>query len=743
MSAWLRTGQALALSLVDTPILASVFTSLDNPLLFDAAVDTLVDIIRETQELSENMLVIQELVGRLIALREVLARSETLDDSDRMRGYCRIFVEAGEWYEPLIVQHSSNFLPLVQAIQQCSAYEDLDVVGITLNFWYKLSKNVRRRKEDPEVQVLLEVFAGLVETIIGHLHYPADEGSLVGQERDDFRNFRHTIGDTLKDCCAVLSATVCLRRSYEILSATLAHAASKGVEPKWQDVEAPLFSMRSMGAEVDPSEEGIMPLIMDLLPQLPTHSKIRYATILVIGRYTVWIDRHPSYIPFHLSYVSAGFQESDDVEVYAAAAQTIKYLCKDCSTHLIPFIAQLHSFVLSIASKLAAEELSNLMEAMAYIIAVMPLDEAAAALQLFCAPELALLSAMAADGGTTQGKRELRLAGDALDRLDVMLSIVGPFDLPPSCAGTASQAWSVLSAFLIAYSSIPSLAEKSCTLLRRSLDFFGPAVPPLVPAILEQMTTSFEQTGASSFLWITGKIVGKFGREPGLEGLVGASFGRESEALFIMLGNKTPALVGDGQSFPPPPPALPPTIAPLGADETVVLDDYIHLLSTLIEYTPQIPLSSPSFPSIFRTVLAALTLFSPSVISAALDLLRTILGHESLLDPTLSPSYPQFAQTIHTAVQSNSTQLIQLLLQELIKLEDETSSSVLTLFRVLALGFSDVLGREIPIALGGIEDRIVSSTEKIEFLQKFSTYVFFPFIPLCPCESFRVDHFCG
>lgn len=110
------------------------------------------------------------------------------------------------------------------------------------------------------------------------------------------------------------------------------HALSEGkagATVSWQAVEAPLFAMRSMGGEVDVRDEKIVPPIMDLIPTLPNHPRIHYAAMLVVSRYTEWIDMHPTYIPFLLSYLSSGF-ETPDSEETAAAAQAMKYLCRDC-----------------------------------------------------------------------------------------------------------------------------------------------------------------------------------------------------------------------------------------------------------------------------------------------------------------------------------------------------------------------------------------------------------------------------
>ena len=134
------------------------------------------------------------------------------------------------------------------------------------------------------------------------------------------------MGDTLKDCCYVLGTAACLRAAYDMVTIALNRPPGS---VSWQEIEAPLFSMRSMGAEVNPADDEVVPLIMDLIPRLPDHPQVRYAATLVISRYTEWVDMHPQYIEFQLGYISTGFGSTDS-QVSAAAGQAMKYLCKDC-----------------------------------------------------------------------------------------------------------------------------------------------------------------------------------------------------------------------------------------------------------------------------------------------------------------------------------------------------------------------------------------------------------------------------
>lgn len=321
LSSWLAAGEITAASVAKTPLLAFAFQALASEDLFDAAVTAICDIIHETQEIEDNMNVIELIVPRVIELKPKLV--EYSDDPEKIRGLARIFAEAGETYRGLLLHHTEAFYPLVEAIGECAAYNDLDIVPITFPFWMRLAQSIGKR---PSVSpLLIEAYRSLMTVVIRHLHFPPDMSTISGQDAENFRSFRHIMGDTLKDCCFVLGTDVCLLAAYEMISSAMA----RGINVSWQEIEAPLFSMRSMGAELDPNDTQAVPKIMDLIPTLPTHPRIRYASLLIISRYTEWINQHPSYIPYQLQYISAGFEDTD-TEVIAAAGQALKYLCQDC-----------------------------------------------------------------------------------------------------------------------------------------------------------------------------------------------------------------------------------------------------------------------------------------------------------------------------------------------------------------------------------------------------------------------------
>jgi transportin-3 len=354
LRSWLVAGEVRTIDLAETPLFAYAFEALASDELFDAAVDVTCELIHETQEIDENMPIIELIVPRVIALKPLLVDHK--DDPDKIKGYTRIFTEAGETYRILILQHTETFFPIVEAISECSAYPDLDIVPITFPFWMRLAQSIGKR---PSVSPLfLDAYRRLMNVIILHLHFPPIPNAMIGQEADNFRSFRHVMGDTLKDCCFVLGTDTCLLTAYDMITAALSRNPE---EVTWQDIEAPLFAMRSMGAEVDPMDNNTVPKIMDMIVSLPNHPRVRYAALLIISRYTEWINMHPEYIQRQLQYVSAGFDDQD-IEVSAAAGQALKFLCQDCKQVWNPERSKLSHLTCPAASRGRLADVAHVLE---------------------------------------------------------------------------------------------------------------------------------------------------------------------------------------------------------------------------------------------------------------------------------------------------------------------------------------------------------------------------------------------
>lgn len=713
LRSWLKSGEVSAGQMADTPLFDLSFDALGSDELFDVATDVVCDLINETQEVEENMDVIQRVLARLHPLRQELVAAG--DDEDKVRGLCRIFVQAGEAYHRIIIRHQRELFPVVEAIAECTAYHDLDIVQITFRFWYLLSGALSHARGHPEAERFYPLYERLLEIIIRHLRFPDDLDTLTGQERDDFRSFRHFMGDTLKDCCHVLGSRQCLSRSLHMIQTTTSQSTPETL--KWQDVEAPLFSMRAMGAEADPRDDEVLPQIINIIPTLPDHPKLKYAGLLVLSRYTEWIDMHPEQIPAQLSYISAGLEEAGS-DVTAAAAQAMNFLCQDCHRHLVAYLPQLYDFFRSVNDKLGPDDLVSISEGIAYVIAGMQPERAPQALMQISQPLLEALSQ--ATALQNPSKDQLRKTADRMEQLEKMLAVIGTSltrYLPSACAKTCEEAYSVIDQVLAAHGNVFFISERASGLLRRGLSLFDNlAAPSLVP-LLERLASCFEQTGFPGYVWIVGKCIDQFGRDSNMAAraaLQGASE-RVNGKMVQLLENTMPAEMGD------------------------VLDDYIHSCLAVLHNVPSLLFLSPQFPQVFRAALAALTLFKTETVATALDLVLGILGHDSLMMP-VTPSQPgtplpatgtpnadgtpsmqemaSYAAAIRHVVGQQGFQLASVLLNGLVlQFSPEVMPVAVTTLKVLSGGFAGEMMAWVPSIVEQLPS--VPDKDKVAFVERY------------------------
>jgi transportin-3 len=301
ITSWLR--EVPVADVVNSPLLNVIISALDTDRSFEAATDCLCAIFRETREVDEYVSTIQVLLPRVIALRPRIAQAAEQEDAELFKGVTRIFAEAGEAWVVLIAREPNVFRPLVEAVLECAARDlDRDAIALTFVFWYELKLYlVLERYIDARMQYV-DVYSKLVDVMLKQLEFPTPDGNETDlfdgdrEAEEKFREFRHQMGDVLKDCCEIMGVTECLTKVLErikIWTRDYASQATAASVPHWQQLEAPLFSMRALGRMVDKDEDIILPQIIPLIVQIPHHEKLRFATIMVLGRYTEWTSNHP------------------------------------------------------------------------------------------------------------------------------------------------------------------------------------------------------------------------------------------------------------------------------------------------------------------------------------------------------------------------------------------------------------------------------------------------------------------
>ena len=395
ISSWLR--EIPAIQIVNSPLFETIINALSTDASFEAAVDCICTIFKDTRDVEkETITTVNIIYPRILSLRPKLAEAAESEDQDTFKGLTRLYAEAGEAWTVIIAQSPNTYGGLVECILECCARDrDREAISLTFLFWYELKQMIVLEKYQEALNIYSGTFARLVDIMIKHLEYPSPEGSDESdlfdgdrEQEEKFREFRHQMGDVLKDCCDVITVTECLSKSFNLIRRWISHwgpQVSNSKVPHWQELEAPLFSMRAMGRKVSPEEDVVLKEVIPLIVQIPDHEKLRFQAIMALGRYTEWTAQHPEYLQPQLKFIIAGFEHGSK-EVVRAAALAFRFFGTDCKKLLQNHVVQLHGFYESVLDKLPAASQEEITEGVACVISAQPLDNVYPMFKLYCNP---------------------------------------------------------------------------------------------------------------------------------------------------------------------------------------------------------------------------------------------------------------------------------------------------------------------------------------------------------------------
>jgi len=418
ITSWLR--EVPVATVVNSPLLGVVFDALEHDSSTEEATECLCTIFKETGDVDENLATIEVLFPRVVRLQPRIAKAVEEEDTEAFKSLTKLFATAAEAWVIAIVRQPSHFRPLVDAVLECAARDkDVEAIEHTFEFWYQLKQYlVIERYIEARVE-LVHVYSKLVDILLKHLEYPESESGndqdLFAGDREHeekFREFRHHMGDTLKDSCEVMGVTECLTKVLEAINIWLQKYAGQvnGTNvPHWQQLEAPLFAMRALGRMVQKDEDIVLKHLMPLLVQIPSHEKLLFATIMVLGRYTEWTAAHPEFFESQFKYVTAAFQNPSQ-EIIRAAAVAIKFFCTDCKDLLSGQVLELQVFYDAVLDKLPELSQEEMTEGVASVVAAQPVDDILKLLKLYCDPLIRRMVEKAKNA--TNETTKLALAGE-------------------------------------------------------------------------------------------------------------------------------------------------------------------------------------------------------------------------------------------------------------------------------------------------------------------------------------------
>ena len=717
---------------MNSPLLNIIFSALDNDRSFEAATDCLVQIFKETREVDEYLPTIQVLLPRVIALQPRIYQAAQQEDAELYKGITRIFAEAGEAWVVLIAREPTVFRPLVESVLECAARDlDRDAIALTFIFWYELKLYLILEIYIEARMQFVDVYSKLVDVMMKQLEFPTpdDPNSLDlfdgdREAEEKFREFRHHMGDVLKDCCEIMGVTECLSKVLVCIKTWMgsyATQASANSVPHWQQLEAPLFSMRAMGRMVDKDEDIILPQIIPLIVQIPSHEKLRFATIMVLGRYTEWTSNHPELLEIQFTYIVSSFG-TDSKEIVRAAAMAMKFLCSDCKHLLGGQVVQLQHFYEQTLDQLPGVSQDELTEGVASVVAVQPPAQIYDLLKLYCDPLMKRLIAKANLAVDEEGK--LAVAGmylssrmipmlinlDHLGLITFFVQLVTPYVEPGNenpAVKYCQEIFPVLSTVLESFIDFNPICERICRTWRYMVISYRTAMAPLLPQMANKLANGFATSKQGCFLWVTSAILREFSED------------REhvdehtTEAIYAFFEAQSTNMLRMMSDLPP-------------QDLPDVIEDFYRLLVDALLYYPHKLIRSDLFTPIFQAGISSLALEQRDPLNAALHYLRDVIGYGGDNPPSSSnsPNPPDIQQVVRELISSNGELLVkQILAGMMITFPDDCftdgSGALLGLFELMPLQTASWVDKtvrllppgtirepEIDRLMAGIRDRL-------------------------------------
>ncbi|KAJ5693440.1 hypothetical protein N7462_002863 [Penicillium macrosclerotiorum] len=599
ITSWLR--EIPAARVVESPLLDVILKALDNDASFDSGVDCLCTLYRDTKDVHESLPIIQALYPRLMALRPKIAETAEAEDLDAFKGVTRMFAEAGEAWVPLIARVPSEFRGLVEAVLECCARDwERDAISLTFIFWYELKQSITLERYGEARVNFQDIFSQLVDIMVKHLEYPTpEEGEtdLFGGDREQeekFRQFRHSMGDVLKDCCSVIGVTDCLGKIYQLIQEWVGKYASQASDehvPHWQELEAPLFGLRAMGRMVDPVENAVLGQLVPLIVQIPNQEKIRFQAIMALARYTEWTSMHPETLEAQLNYVISGFHHTSQ-EVIQASALAFN---------------QLHSFFESVLDKLKPTSQEEVTEGVAAVVSVQPLNKIYESMKMFCDPIMQRIMTLANNAQDEEGQRAV---ADHLGLISIFVQVVTPIVAPGEenpAVKYCGEILPIMTTIVMNFTSSTPILERVCRCWRNMILSYRTAMIPLLPTLAQSIASGFEASREGGFLWATDAVVREFSH--------GAEYVDEatSDAVYQFYEQQATAFLRILNDLPP-------------ENLPDVIEDFFRLSSDAVRYYPKKCISSPLAVPIFSAALSALTLQQVEPIIATLHYYRDLFS---------------------------------------------------------------------------------------------------------------------
>lgn len=460
-------------------VVQSQLMELSFEALFDSSFQNAVQILESMFEVGTQSLVVikQSLLERsmqnLHFLEKLLATA--LVDEDCAKGMCKLVASMSRCFMNEMLMEPQKFIRVYELMIQTTSFPFYSIQEPMFEVWELLAQSIL------EFGDFAVVFENLWRCLLKNLEYPNHQ--MNQKEQDEFRDYRHEVGQVLKHCMRITGPDQMLSK----LGASLGS--------KWQSCEAILFALRTT-AMVIKSDEPKVKEIMHKLPQLMEsgNEKILYSIILLIGAFPHWTKMNLEFIDTQMKFISMGFSIES---CQSASAKALKYLGEDCSNALNPYLNQLLPFY---AQNPLGSDFLIVTEAIAHIINSCQPNQVSMILKHFMERHCYNLT------------QKLQIK-DTLNHIAMFFKYLDVDYNPNPVLEHLDNIWDLILELLKTHATDDNVTEGICRVLRNTLRHNSTVKaysPPQLQRLLELLGNMFEQTYFSCWIWVCGHVIDRF-----------------------------------------------------------------------------------------------------------------------------------------------------------------------------------------------------------------------------------------
>ncbi|CAO3671228.1 unnamed protein product [Rhizopus microsporus] len=456
LQSWVQYG----INLEDTyPLLQRTMAMLGDEQVFEQAVDVLLESMQQNAWSKYHTLRNDLLL--CFTSHEMKAKfSSSISDNDEETAklLAKLFSTYGETYTDYIAKEldDPNIQSLMSMIMQLTEFEgyfpaDQEVSEIPLNFWYILQETLHDEsvlpppKDNPKLwscaQSAIVMYRELVVILIKNARYPDDEtwNSWNKDTKDKFKIWRRDLGDVMINPYYVLRG--------DMLAILLEYASS--ILDQWaflptasQELEAALFSLKSISEEISHDENEHVPRFFDILARLPNecHIRLKNTVLLLLGSLSEWLKSHPVFLGSVMNYIVPCLS---DMRLAQSASTSFADICDTCRESLVAELSDLMQVYAAMAnSHIKPPILQKVVESVADVIQVLPPERAIAPLMSLTGD---ILQGIAAALNSTENQEAIRER--LLEQLQYLSACCRGIQSPNDDYQSLSERMSVYDAF--------------------------------------------------------------------------------------------------------------------------------------------------------------------------------------------------------------------------------------------------------------------------------------------------------